>query len=172
MTRRRAALTSLLVAVLVLLLGACAGGGSGTRSPAASDRLPDASLASFDGGSPLDLSTLKGPAVVNLWASWCGPCRRELPLYQSFSKAYAGQVKVVGIDFQDTQVSRARELIATTGVTYPLYTDRDGLMRAQVLPKVILVDAEGRIAYQKYVEITSQEQLAKLVSTHLGVTAP
>ncbi len=170
MTRRRAALASLLVAVLVVVLGACAG--SGTRSPAVSDRLPDASLASFDGGAPLDLSTLKGPAVVNLWASWCGPCRRELPLYQSFSKAYAGQVRVVGIDFQDTQVSRARALIAKTGVTYPLYSDRDGLMRAQVLPKVILVDAEGRIAYQKYVEITSEQQLAKLVSTHLGVTAP
>ena len=172
MTRRRAAPTSLLVAVLVVVLGACAGGRTGSGGPAVSDRLPDASLASFDGGAPLDLSTLKGPAVVNLWASWCGPCRRELPLYQAFSKAYAGRVDVVGIDFQDTQVSRARDLIARTGVTYPLYSDRDGLMRAQVLPKVVLVDAEGRIAYQKYVEITSQEQLAKLVATHLGVQAP
>ena len=107
--------------------------------------------------------------VVNLWASWCGPCRRELPLYQAYAEKYAGKVDVVGIDFQETRPERAKELARETGVKYPLYEDPDGKLRAVGLPKLILLDAKGRVAYEQYVEISSVAQLEKLVAKHLGV---
>lgn len=159
------------VAVLVALVMALAGCSTkDVRHEKDASGLPDTTLAAFGGGPPLDVSRLRGPAVVNLWASWCGPCRKELPLYQAFSMKYAGKVDVIGIDFQDTQEGRARELIRQTGVRFPLYKDPDGTMRARVLPKLILVDQDGSVAHEMYIEITSLGQLEKLVRTHLGVS--
>lgn len=163
-------LAALLVAIL--LLSGCASGSGSDAAGVTEKRLPAVTLAPFaDGGSPLALRDLKGPAVVNLWASWCGPCKRELPFYAQLSKKYAGKVAVVGIDFQETQAGAARTLVRDTGVDYPLYLDPDGLLRAIGLPKVVLVDARGMVVFEKYVEITSLAQLEKLVSDHLGALA-
>jgi thiol-disulfide isomerase/thioredoxin len=166
MSRRvRAVVIGVLAA---LVLGGCSDGGTGVKKEEPA-RLPDVTLSALQGEDSLDLSTVRGPTVVNLWASWCTPCRRELPLYQAYSKKYAGKVQVLGIDFQETQKGKARELIRETGVTYPLFSDPDGKLRAIGLPKLILLDAQGRVAHEEYVEITSLAQLERLVDTHLEV---
>ncbi|MCW2819410.1 MAG: Redoxin domain protein, partial [Marmoricola sp.] len=107
------------------------------------------------------------------WASWCGPCREELPRYAAFAKAYAGKVDVVGLDFQDTQPQAARDLLRTSGVTYPSYRDPDGeilrLTRSRGIPQVVLVDARGRAVFAQGMVIRSTKQLEDLVATHLGV---
>ena len=157
--------------VLVLVLSGCSSSADpapGKREEAA--RLPDVTFTSLTGGKPVDLSTLRGPMVINLWASWCGPCKKELPKYQAFAEKYAGKVDVVGIDFQETRVKAARKLARDKGVDYPLYADPDGQMRARFMPKVILLAKDGTIAHEMYVEIKSVPQLEKLVRTHLGVT--
>jgi cytochrome c biogenesis protein CcmG/thiol:disulfide interchange protein DsbE len=161
-------LARLLAAPLValLLLTGCS-----TESPkkaAVASVLPDISLAAFGSGRPLDLGSLEGPTVVSVWASWCGPCRKELPQFQAFSQKYAGKVAVVGVDFQDTRQDAARALIRQTGVRYPLYTDPGGKIRASALPELILVDAKGKVAYRQYVQIQSVAQLEQLVRQHLG----
>jgi len=109
--------------------------------------------------------------VVNLWASWCGPCKRELPQYAAFAKKYAGKVDVLGIDWQETRSDAAKKLAHDSGVTYPLVADPQGRMRTQVLPKLILVDRNGAVAFQEYVKITSVAQLEKLVQQHLSVAS-
>ena len=156
--------------------GTADGGDTGGDQPTlvgeAGGELPDVRLDAFGGsGEPLDLGSLEGPAVVNLWASWCAPCREELPYYQAFSQALEGRVDVVGIDFQDTQTQAAADLVEEAGVTYPLYSDPEGLTRAQALPRLLLVDADGEVAWQQYVEIESVQQLEDLVAKHLGVRA-
>ena len=56
------------------------------------------SLATLDGnGAALELAALRGPAVVNLWATWCAPCRQELPAFQEVS-ARRSDVRFVGVD--------------------------------------------------------------------------
>ncbi len=160
---------SVVVGVLAaLVLSGCSSGGTGVKKDEP-DRLPNVTLASLTSGEGVDLASLRGPMVVNLWASWCVPCRRELPLYQAYSVKYAGKVDVVGIDFQETRDESARKLATDSGVDYPLYTDPDGELRARGLPKVILLDEEGRVAYEQYVEITSVGHLERLVAKHLGV---
>jgi cytochrome c biogenesis protein CcmG/thiol:disulfide interchange protein DsbE len=136
-----------------------------------SDGLPDVTLSALESGPGVELASLRGPMVVNLWASWCAPCVRELPLYQAFSEKYAGKVDVVGIDFQETRAEAAQELANDSGVRYPLYADPDGELRAIGLPKVILVDEQGSVAYEEYVEITSVAQIERLVAKHLGVSS-
>ena len=157
-----------LALLVVAVLAAGCGGGSGTSRPA-NDRLPDVTLASLTGGQAVDLGALRGPAVVNLWAQWCAPCRRELPIYESFYRAHQGKVSVLGVDWQDPLADRARQLAGDSGVTYPLVADTEPKIRANLLPRLVLVDAEGRIAFQDYVEITSLGQLERLVEKHLGV---
>ncbi len=157
------------VALLVGLLLGVGGCSKEEKQAKQPDRLPDVSLSSLSSGERVDLASLRGPMVVNLWASWCGPCRREMPLYQAFAEKYAGKVDVVGIDFQETRPGRAKALARETGVKYPLYEDPDGKLRAVGLPKLILLDAKGGVAYEQYVEISSVAQLEKLVAKHLGV---
>jgi thiol-disulfide isomerase/thioredoxin len=163
--RRAAAL--LLAVLLTLSLASC--GKDPAKRPAT---LPDITLRGFAGQPDVDLGSLKGPAVVNLWASWCGPCKRELPLYADFARTYAGKVAVLGIDFQETSDARAQALVKQSHVEYPLAADLDGKLQAIGLPKIILVGPDGRITYQEYVEIKSAAQLESLVAKHLGVSRP
>lgn len=140
-----------------------------THGPAATDGLPDATLPCFGGGRSVKLSELKGPLVINLWAQWCGPCRREMPIYQRFSEKYDGRVAVLGIDWQDTQPEMAMRLVEQTGVTFPLLADAEPVLHGNVLPRVVMVDRDGRIAWQGAEEMKSLGQLEDLVATHLGV---
>ncbi len=158
-----------LAAALLVLSGCSASTDTGAKQQ--DERLPDVTLQPLGDGKPLDLAGVRGPLVVNLWASWCGPCERELPLYQAFAKKHAGTVDVLGVDWQETREEKARALARRSGVTYPLVTDPDGKLRTQALPKLILVDPEGRVAHEEYVEITSVAQLERLVETHLKVTS-
>ena len=160
---------AVLAAALLLLSGCSASTDAGAKKKA--ERLPDATLQPLGDGKPLDLAGVRGPMVVNLWASWCAPCERELPLYQAFAKKYAGTVDVLGVDWQETRKEKARAMARRAGVTYPLVSDPDGKVRTQALPKLILVDPEGRVAHEEYVEITSVAQLERLVETHLKVTS-
>ncbi|MGR7025061.1 TlpA family protein disulfide reductase [Geodermatophilus sp. URMC 62] len=134
--------------------------------------LPAVSLP-CPGGGTLDLGRAPGvPTVVNLWASWCGPCREELPLVQQFADAAAGRVDVVGVISKDG-VPQADSFAGDAGVTFPSAYDRDGeLMDAlgvNVLPFTYLVDADGALVFTQVGPVTSVDELRALVAEHLGV---
>lgn len=167
----------LLALLLVASLGACGGFATGeeagraspTSSAATASRLPDATLQPLRSTDrPVALGDLRGPMVVNLWAQWCGPCKDELPYYQRFHEQHP-KVAMLGIDWQDTQPTRAIALARESGLTYPLVRDPQRVIAGRGLPQLLLIDAQGRIAYREYVEITSTAQLEDLVRTHLGV---
>lgn len=161
-----------LTCVLALLLGACS-----VDEPERPTTMPDVTLAGFDGGGSVDLGELRGPVLVNLWASWCGPCREEMPLLEEFHQRHGGEVSVLGIDYQDAQPAKAAELVAQTGVTYPLVTDPDGVISGQGafpnlrgLPFWALVDADGTVTHLKAGEVDSVDEIVTLAEEHLGVT--
>lgn len=149
-----------------LLLTGCAS----DPKKAAPARLPDVTLGSLTGGQGVDLGSLRGPAVVNLWAQWCKPCKRELPIYESFYQRHGAQVSVLGVDWQDVQADRARALAKSSGITYPLVVDSQPEIRNRTLPTLVLIDAGGKIVFRESLEITSLGQLEQLVQKHLGVT--
>jgi cytochrome c biogenesis protein CcmG/thiol:disulfide interchange protein DsbE len=157
------------VVVTLLVLSGCSLSKEGGAT--AVTRLPKATLQPFGDGQPVDLADLKGPTVINLWASWCGPCAKELPYYEAFSKKYAGQVDVLGIDWQETRPDNAQALIKRSGVTYPLVTDPKAEVSNKYLPKLIMIDADGKVTYQKSIQIKSLAELEALVEKHLEVAA-
>ena len=142
-------------------------------SAPATDALPDVTLPCLGGGPAVDLRGVKGPAVINLFAQWCEPCREELPYYQRLHEAGAEDLRVLGIDYLDTQPAGALALAKATGVTYPLLADPDGVLRSEFrirgLPGVVLVDGQGRVVHVEYTVVRSYRQLTDLVTEHLGV---
>ncbi len=150
------------------------GAGSGTVEGG----FAEVTLPCLGGGPSVDLSTLRGPLVVNAWAAWCGPCREELPIYQRFAEKYDGRVGVLGIDFNDPQPKGALELARDAGVTYPLLADPQSELAGpppgivpRGLPMLALVDESGRVVHLEAVQIRSVSQLEDLVDEHLGLAS-
>jgi len=138
--------------------------------------LPQVTLPCLGGGRDVDLSSLRGPLVVNLWASWCGPCRKEMPILQGFHDEYGDRVQVIGIDYQDVQTEAAMDLVRQTGVTYPLLADPQSELSGAApfpalrgLPFLALVDADGEVVHQEFTVVESRRQLVDLVDRHLGI---
>jgi thiol-disulfide isomerase/thioredoxin len=138
--------------------------------PAREDGLPDITLSCLGDGPDVRLAGLRGtPTVVNLWASWCVPCREELPLFADL--AGTGGVRVVGISVQDDP-SSGLSLLLDTDVHYASVVDADSatkpLLRWTGLPMTLFVDAEGRVTHVERGQIADAEQLGSLVAEHLG----
>jgi thiol-disulfide isomerase/thioredoxin len=139
--------------------------------PGAAADLPDLELPCFTGGVPFRLRALRGPAVVNLWASWCAPCREELPAMQRLADRTAGRLHVVAVDTGDAR-DAAASFGTDTRVTLPTLYDRDrklvGLLGRAALPVTVFVDAGGkRFVYDQLPP--DDAQLARLVRDHTGV---
>ncbi|MCC8364411.1 TlpA family protein disulfide reductase [Lysobacter sp. A6] len=121
------------------------------------DVIPTFALHSLDRSQVELPAAFKGrPVLVNVWASWCGPCITEMPALQSFAKAEGDNgVQVVGIALDDIDAVRA--FIERTGVTYPILVDAPGPADAGVrlgnpkgvLPYSALVSADGRLLKQR-----------------------
>ncbi|HET7901444.1 MAG TPA: TlpA disulfide reductase family protein [Candidatus Nanopelagicales bacterium] len=142
--------------------------------PARSDGLPDLVLPCLGEGPDVRLAGLRGtPLVLNLWASWCQPCRAELPLLAHLDATTPG-VELLGVDVED-RPDRALSLLVDTGVHYPSVRDTGRTTQPSLrwvgLPMTVFATAEGVVTHVERAPITSQEQLDGLVSRYLGVSA-
>jgi cytochrome c biogenesis protein CcmG, thiol:disulfide interchange protein DsbE len=125
------------------------------------------------GGGSLDLARAPGvPTVVNLWGSWCTPCRDELPVLQQFADAAGDQVRVVGVISKDG-VPQAESFAADAGVTFPSAFDGEGELMAELglngLPYTAFLAADGRLVHSELGPVDSVDELRDLVAQHLGV---
>jgi cytochrome c biogenesis protein CcmG/thiol:disulfide interchange protein DsbE len=123
--------------------------------------LPEATVASYRE----QLRELRGyPVVVNAWASWCGPCKLEFPIFQEVSSQLGKRVAFLGLNVGDSRKDAAAYL-ATTPVPYPSLVDGDfkilgaAAQGAQGLPVTIFYDAEGERTFVHQGGYTSKEQL-------------
>lgn len=138
--------------------------------------LPDITLPCLGGGPDVELGSLRGPLVVNLWASWCGPCREEMPVLQQFHEKYADQVPIIGVNYEDVQVEAAFELVQETGVTYPLLADPQSLLQGAEplpgrmgLPMFVFVDESGSASVVAG-GVDSLDELTAMVEDQLEVS--
>lgn len=147
----------------------------GCRPGGGGGPLPDLTLPCLGGGRAVDLASLTGPLVINLWASNCGPCRAEMPAIEAFHRTYGAHVPVLGIDYQDLQPAAALDLARRSGVSYPLVADPGGDINADApfpvirgIPYFVFVTAAGDVTAVPG-GIDSADDLVALVRDHLGV---
>jgi cytochrome c biogenesis protein CcmG, thiol:disulfide interchange protein DsbE len=159
--RLRLGAQTLAVAGVLALLGLLVwkvafGGDNGVTGSLAAGDTPTApafTLEHLDGDGELALESLRGRAVVlNWWATWCGPCREEMPLLQEAWERWQDRgVVFVGIDVQDLR-SDARDFLEETGVTYQNVYDGKGSTVGRYgltgYPETYFINAAGDVVYR------------------------
>jgi thiol-disulfide isomerase/thioredoxin len=184
-----------LAAAVLLALTACRGGGSGGRTPGSEsppaiatdpcpapaellaappprNGLPDVALRCLGHDGEVRMALLGGrPTVVNLWASWCLPCREEMPELQRVHVALGARVRFLGVDTKDFE-NAARAAIQRAAVSYPSVFDPDERIKHAVgtrsLPATVLVAADGTVKDVHVGQLTGAE-LRAAIEQHLGV---
>lgn len=148
----------LLALMMILSLSACSGKGEEanetTETGAAEeyDPAPDFTIYNKE-GKAVKLSDMKGtPVVLNFWASWCPPCKAEMPEFDEIAKEYAGKVEFMMVNLTDGQretVEIAQAFIDSMGYTFPVYFDKDSdaayKYGIQSIPTTIFIDANGNL---------------------------
>jgi thiol-disulfide isomerase/thioredoxin len=182
------------LAAMVMALAGCTASGKAATTTEAADvpfadcsaivseqavsGLPDLTLPCFHGGQSVKLSQLSGPVVVNLWASWCPPCREELPAFQALSQRTVGTVTVLGVVSHDKRAS-AISVAEDLGLTFPAVVDDDAKLGAELvklkkatsaLPVTLFVNG-GKIVHAYQGKPLTAASLNSLVDKYLGVSA-
>jgi thiol-disulfide isomerase/thioredoxin len=135
--------------------------------------LPEISLPCFTGGTPVRLAALGRPGVLNLWASYCAPCRAELPAFQQFAALAGNRLAVLGVVTNDTD-DKAASLARDLKVSFPAVTDPQGtLLRSMgqnALPVTLFVAADGTVTHVDRSGRLDLPTLEGLARRYLGVS--
>ena len=154
----------------ILNLKGCPAEGVQSTSPTA---LPDLALSCLGGSSEVPLRRLTGrPTVLNLWASWCPPCREELPAFSRLQAAARNELQVVGVASKDDP-DRSAQYAGQTKMTFTSLQDPDGTLlrslRRTGLPATVLLTADGSVAGVYQGAPLTDTTLRALVKAKLGV---
>jgi len=160
-----------LAAVLFCFVGASAGAcGDGAGGSGSTVATPE-QYETIDGGTA-SLAALRGkPVVVNFFASWCTPCRLEMPDFERVHAKLGDRVHFVGLNLQE-DAGRAKNVVADTSVTYTIGLDRDGAIyrgfSAFTMPTTVLLDAKGAVV-KVHAGSLNAAGLTKLIADELDV---
>ena len=137
--------------------------------------MPGVTVHCLGGGRSVDVAGLRGPMIVNFWASTCTECRKEMPALATYARRQS-DVRVLGIDLLDLQPAAALQLARDSKVGYPLLADPAGNLvgrkpvpRGVGLPYTVFVDASGRVVHVEAGAMTSQKDVAAAAGKYLGV---
>jgi len=139
---------------------------------AVGERAPNFTLKTLD-GQTISLRSLRGkPVVINFWASWCGPCRAELPALEKIHQTYSGQVNVIGVDLtvEETSPEGLRAFVESHGVTYPIGLDGTGRVAVEYavsgIPTTYVLNGDG-IVVDVLTQSTSYEGFVQAIQKAL-----
>jgi len=152
--KNRTLLSITLLAILVLI-ASCDQDTGAVRSNTENQVAKTFTLESLEGDEEISLEDFKGkPIVVNFWATWCGPCKQEMPFFEKTWKEYKDkEVVFIGIDVMDDK-DNAQEFIEKLGISYTNLYDPSGKTSNSygvvALPATFFIDKNGDIAVKHY----------------------
>ena len=139
----------LIALFLSTLLTACSS--APPAAPLEGRTAPDIESIYID-GTDFELTKLRGkPVMLVFWASWCGPCRKEIPEVSAIVSGYGEKLHVVSINAGEDPATAARG-VQTFGITWPVVLDPSGKIQGsydvQAIPLVLILDADGIVRYR------------------------
>jgi cytochrome c biogenesis protein CcmG/thiol:disulfide interchange protein DsbE len=129
-------------------------------------------LDCLDQGEGAQLGALRGPMIINVWGSWCGPCVEEIPHFVRFYKKAKGVVQLIGVNVEEANLQDAQEFVVDSGITWPNLYDSDGRSRQYFgmgVPVTWFVAPNGDVVYKHIGVINSESELIDLTQKHLGI---
>jgi cytochrome c biogenesis protein CcmG/thiol:disulfide interchange protein DsbE len=147
-----------ILVIFLLTLGSigCAAAKEGTT---VGKTAPQFTLGSL-GGQNITVGPSNNITVLNFWATWCPPCRSEMPELNQFASQYSGKVTFYAINLQE-EFGVVNDFMYKNSYAIPTLLDSDGavanLFRVQYLPTTIVIDRNGVIKYRKSGPVTKSE---------------
>ena len=150
-------------------------GGAVIRFVRNPDLAPQFDLKGID-GKPVTLSAFRGKVVfLNFWATWCGPCRAEIPDLIALQERYKDQLQIIGLDVDDDDPAEIQKYVAESGISYPVAMAPNELRALYggipALPTSFVLDTEGRVV-QKHVGLFDPSLYEAEVRALLGMPIP
>lgn len=132
----------------------------------------DTILNCLTGSQKISVESLRGPLILNVWGSWCGPCEQEMPYFVEFNEQANGKVKLLGIAVEEANTQDAKDFIVSNGMSWPNLYDAKGITRANFgmgVPVTWFIDKAGTVAYKHVGVVESTQELIDLTETYLKV---
>jgi thiol-disulfide isomerase/thioredoxin len=172
--------------VLILLLALSLTGCSSSTKPAASEgevvdcvdvnhvaaKAGDTLLNCLVGTEKISVESLRGPLIVNVWGSWCGPCKQEMPYFVDFHHQANGKVQLLGIAVEEAKAQDSKDFIVANGMTWPNLFDAKGVTRKNFgmgVPVTWFIDEQGTVVYKHIGVVKSTKELIDLTVKYLKV---
>ena len=172
--------------VLILLLALSLTGCAPTTKPIASKgevvdcvdvshvaaKADDTILNCLTGSQKISVESLRGPLILNVWGSWCGPCKQEMPYFVEFSQKANGKVKLLGIAVEEAKAQDSKDFIIANGMTWPNLYDAKGETRKNFgmgVPVTWFIDQQGTVVYKHVGVVKSTDELIDLTNKYLKV---
>jgi thiol-disulfide isomerase/thioredoxin len=168
------------IVITLLLVTACSPSSSYVKGEVVSCNLINEDLSvkngiymdCLDRTDGASLGALRGPMVVNVWGSWCGPCKEEMPYLRSFYDKAKGKVAVIGVDVEEATFDDGRQFVERNGIVWPNLYDPDGRSRKYFglgVPVTWFIAADGSVAGKKIGVLKNEIELITLTNKYLGV---
>ncbi|CAN2228706.1 TrxA Thiol-disulfide isomerase and thioredoxins [Candidatus Nanopelagicaceae bacterium] len=126
----------------------------------------------LDSSPGVNIAAIKGPAIINVWGSWCDPCKEELPYFSEFYQTMDRQIQLIGVDVEEKRIEDGRMFARTHGIMWPNLYDADGSTRKYFgmgVPVTWFIDGDGKVLYKKIGPFKSTEELRTMTFKYFGL---
>ena len=168
----------LALTLLLLMLISCVPAAAETTGYSRGNRIPDFTVTTWDGQtiSLYELLEEKDMVLINVWATWCGPCRNEFPFMQRAYEQYADDVAIVALSCEPTDTDAVlADFVRSMGLTFHVARDTVGMaqkLHASAIPTTIVVDRYGVICFRIEGSLTDMTQFTNLFDVFVGEDYP
>ena len=175
---KRASIAGLISALIIgsaVGLALAAGGGTDAGETTVAGQAPETiDYIRYQEPDDLIAGYAGRPLVINFFASWCAPCRAELPDFAAAHAAYGDRVDFLGINYQEVSEREAAKLLFETGISYPIMEDENGDLLQELgtlptMPTTIFVTADG-IVVERHHGLIVFDQLADRIEETLAAS--
>ena len=129
-------------------------------------------LNCLKGTEKISVESLRGPLILNVWGSWCGPCADEMPYFVEFNEKAKSKVKLLGIAVEEARAQDSKDFIVAYGMTWPNLFDAKGVTRKNFgmgVPVTWFIDEQGTVVYKHVGVVKSTDELIDLTNKYLKV---